>query len=637
LNKGNLLAHRQLRNKYMMDGNSSLEKKDILVNQLEDTREQLRRLGYADQALAGSEKLQKLAMAYNLVVEEIHMLEEKPRFDPIEYLPEEVAVTVLEHAVVKDSHGFPFISTDMVLLLTLVSSKWCRLIESTPSLWTDIILDDEREDLAMKVTISLFFSSEAYLAVQVVASPRRWSEIEAIVLPHVRRIRNLYMMVGWADNSLSISIAKQFLNPQLRSIDWSQHTNSIGREEKIFLSGQSGYLDRVTGLALTRDVLHLPYILNLKEFATHEDANRVLAESLPRLEKVAFLEKSYADKEAIGTPLTVETLGWTSLIYRQGVTKTLTSLLSRLPLLRDLSLGIEYHDLSRLIASMRNLQVLQSLSLSCWNIPDKIFVPPATIEPLLQVRTFIFKEQSMIASDVEWEKLSQVPNAFFSLIPNVEHLEIKSYINSLAFINKITSALGFRRVHTLLLDFYDSGPSPAGEFKFPESVRNLKIISRWPNGSITPGVERLQVVVLNLQNAGSQYSTVQKLHLHHFRGASINFQPFTALTDILIDGDNPVTRFCVVIATYPDTCPALHTLSCGKFPDLDILFIMLEHRNLYSHSTTARIRNLELPTRMSLSNFKTVRELLRGRIVERQSNFEASLQSNMNMFLDLNM
>jgi hypothetical protein len=189
----------------------------------------------------------------------------------------------------------------------------------------------------------------------------------------------------------------------------------------------------------------------------------------------------------------------------------------------------------------------------------------------------------------------------------------------------------------LILDLWN-GDEPFGprSFKLSKSVRNLRIGSSRPIGFITPGVERFQVEKIDLHNAGSQYSTVQRLHFTRFEGSSNNLQPFAILTEIFVDGDRAVTRLCTIIATSPDTCPALHTLSFGLFPELDILFIMLERRNLYCHATTARIKKVELPIRMSLSNFKTVRELLRGRMVERQSNFEASLQSNIDMHLDAN-
>jgi hypothetical protein len=220
-------------------------------------------------------------------------------------------------------------------------------------------------------------------------------------------------------------------------------------------------------------------------------------------------------------------------------------------------------------------------------------------------------------------------------MPYVEFLKINSPINPMVY--RLTSAVGFRKVHTLLLYLLVTlRPSPLDAFKFSESVRNLNIRFHRAIDFIAPGVQSLQVVRLDLHDAG-QYSTVQRLHFTHFEGSSNNLQPFKTLTDLFVGGDEAVTRFCTIIATSPDTCPALHTLSFGSFPDLDILFIMLERRNLYSHAATARIRKLELPTRLLFSNLKAVRDLLRGRIVDRQSNFEASFQGNIDMFLDRSM
>jgi hypothetical protein len=606
-------------------------KKGALVTELDGIRAQIRTMGRPGRPVGGQKDLRELMEKHNRLVEDIYLLEQEPQYDPIERLPEEVSIAVLKEAAVRDSHGYLFVSTEVVLIMALVSLKWRRFIESMPSLWSDIVLDDQRRDLAMKVAISLFFSRNAYLTVQFVGPLHCWDEIASILLPHAGRIRSIYPVGDGANNSILLLNIKQLLTPQLRSIDWSKSLHNVEQVNGLFLNSQSDHLHRVSGITLTREVLKLPSIRNLKEFVTQEDAKRVLANTLPHLRKVTFLEKVYTDKESI--TLTRETLRWTSLTYRQDVMETLTLLLSRLPLLRELNLRIAHDDLSQFISSMRDLKALQSLELRLWKNMSKIFVPPVTIEPLDQMRTFIFMEESGIWSEAEWEKVSQIPNALFSLFPNVEVLEIKSSPNSM--VHTLTSAAGFCKVHTLLLHLL--GTSPLRDFQISESVRNLRIKFNRAIGFIAPGVERLRVVRLDLHNASNRYNAIQNLHFTHFEGPSNNFQPFTTLADIFVGGDEAVTRFCLIIATDPDVCPVLHTLSFGRFPDLDILFIMLERRNLYSHPARARIKKLELPTRMSLSNFKSVRDLLRGRIVERQSNFEASLQSNLDMFLDPDM
>jgi hypothetical protein len=591
-----------------------------------------------DKTFGKREGLTELIEKYNSVVEDINLLERKPRHDPIERLPEEVSVTVLKHAALRDSYGFSFISTGMTILMTCVSSKWRRFIESTPTLWSDIILDDGREDLATKVTMSLFLSREAFLNVQFVSPMRCWNEIESILQPHAGRIRNIYLQSGGANKNFqnfSFFTVNPLSNVQLQSVGWGPqiYTTALGGKLVIGASGD-GFFKSI-GIPFRTKALLGPSIRHVKELATHEDARRILAENPPPLEKVEFREMHIVDRGSNGIPLTMETLNWTSLTYRQGITETLTSLLSRLPLLCELNVRIAYDDLSESMSYMQDLQLLHRLELTLWRHPKETFLMPTMMKPLDRAQTFILRQPGNLSKDA-LGKLSQIPNAFLSLVPNINFLELHCHVDSMVY--ELTSATGFYQVHTLSLNLSALGRgSPPEDFPLSKSVRSLKISFNGAVGFIAAEVESLQVITLDLDNAGGQYSTVQRLHFTHLKGVSNNLQPFTALTDLFVAGDEAVTRFCAILARSPEYSPALHTLSFGQFPDLDVLFIMLERRNLYSHAARARIRKLRLPTHLPLSNFRTIRDLLRGRMVERQSNYEASLQSNIDIFADADM
>jgi len=115
---------------------------EVLRREVEAIRGRIKSLGYLDGRLEDQEGLKALLENHNSLVEELNLSEEPPRYDPIERLPYELWVKVLEEALLKERYGCVFISTEISISLTSVSSKWRHSIRSTPHLWSDIVVDD---------------------------------------------------------------------------------------------------------------------------------------------------------------------------------------------------------------------------------------------------------------------------------------------------------------------------------------------------------------------------------------------------------------------------------------------------------------------------------------------------------------
>lgn len=74
-----------------------------------------------------------------------------------------------------------------------------------------------------------------------------------------------------------------------------------------------------------------------------------------------------------------------------------------------------------------------------------------------------------------------------------------------------------------------------------------------------------------------------------------------------------------------DAFPALERIESSRYPEWDILFLMLERRNFLPNKSATRISTLVFPVIPSLVIVQSLAELLRGRFSNRPSNYELSL------------
>lgn len=140
---------------------------------------------------------------------------------------------------------------------------------------------------------------------------------------------------------------------------------------------------------------------------------------------------------------------------------------------------------------------------------------------------------------------------------------------------------------------------------------------------------------IDLHNLGK----VQKMRVFLFTSGPTNPQLFGSLTTLMITeppGNSCSAKFCAHMILYPNTFPALHTVSLAQVPPLDLLFVMLEHRNLGNSSDRAHFKRFSLPVRPGRMVFTWIRDLLRGLVVDRISNVEASDWNMTEVILDRN-
>ena len=98
-----------------------------------------------------------------------------------------------------------------------------------------------------------------------------------------------------------------------------------------------------------------------------------------------------------------------------------------------------------------------------------------------------------------------------------------------------------------------------------------------------------------------------------------------------------VTALCQQLAIYGDRCPRLERLEFSECPEWDILMIMLERRNCNKDPVVTPIKYIILPARIPRIIREAVRNRIQGRQSPRPSNYELSLQGNLDIICNSNL
>ncbi|CCA72501.1 hypothetical protein PIIN_06438 [Serendipita indica DSM 11827] len=98
-----------------------------------------------------------------------------------------------------------------------------------------------------------------------------------------------------------------------------------------------------------------------------------------------------------------------------------------------------------------------------------------------------------------------------------------------------------------------------------------------------------------------------------------------------------VATMILYLAMHPSELPLLDTLGLHACPEWDILFIMLEKRLFAQTYGIKPIENLIFARAIPMRIKHSLASLLAGHIFPRPSNYELSIQGNLELFLDTNM
>lgn len=208
-----------------------------------------------------------LQQEYNHMTDQITQLEYHPFRDPMKVLPLELCADIIEEAIRR------YDRVDRLLDLTSVSRRWCNILTSLPTLWTEIVFDSSKGDYLAKAAIGLSLSGTCELSVTIAVPFELWQEISSIVLAESGRIASL-QIESPPNYSDSEKILHDFEGlPVLKTLELPPEHNSgnvdsrprnIGFEKMPLLSTISGPrpgpLEYSCSRFIRNRIIHIPTI-----------------------------------------------------------------------------------------------------------------------------------------------------------------------------------------------------------------------------------------------------------------------------------------------------------------------------------------------------------------------------------------
>jgi hypothetical protein len=134
----------------------------------------------------------------------------------------------------------------------------------------------------------------------------------------------------------------------------------------------------------------------------------------------------------------------------------------------------------------------------------------------------------------------------------------------------------------------------------------------------------------------SEWSNLRVLNLTFIESSFDDFSSPTlqGLSICVPRNMSTVTALCQQLAIHGDRCPRLERLEFSECPEWDILMIMLERRNCNKDPVVTPIKYIILPARIPRIIREAVRNRIQGRQSPRPSNYELSLQGNLDVIYD---
>ncbi|KAG8758385.1 hypothetical protein FRC14_000154 [Serendipita sp. 396] len=629
------------------------EKRADLLAAIETERESVQQGG-------SDEELSRLKDGFNQFMDDFVLAPYGRRSDPFKRLPPELFIAIITQVT---SPQYPYI--DRLLELTLVSRSWQTIIVSTPSLWTDLHLDSrDTPDMDIKLHLALHLSKHSALTMHV-SSLDVWKAVESLIQAHRARVTNMHIN---PDHRYSViaphrSISRMYplfdqigYLPGLQfirlGISYDFGVNDAFVDALIRFVNQNPHIERLSGAPLVHKFLDHPARKILTNIDTPLDLSSVLPyiDSMPAVQSASFQDKkllpikAYHMKERL-TPVPTGPLKWTSFISSGKLFHPLLPPISKT--LVTLKLDICICDACPLLKSLSNLVVLNEVILTVQLQEDYPTDPAAAmlLQCPAQILRIQLQEQVTLAGRLSIGDIQRWYPRFvtdiFSVFSMVQKLSVYTSFRSSMGLEIIPSnELRYLKSLSFNLEPYHTTQS----LQFPSTLRTLAI---GINSHNLEGIHSETVEVLSLQ---SRSRTTPKLNLSHWPALCFldarpgifsvdwsndrlhNLQKIRFYGTTISTWDY-TTQFCCDLALHPEAIPCLDSLIFQhEFPELDIVFILLERYNFRKQLGSSRIRQLRLMGPSDL--IAPLKKICDGKFTDRPPNHEISWVGNIDMILD---
>ncbi|PVF93221.1 hypothetical protein CPB86DRAFT_129006 [Serendipita vermifera] len=336
------------------------------------------------------------------------------------------------------------------------------------------------------------------------------------------------------------------------------------------------------------------------------------------------------------------------------------SLLRRLPSLTQLQITVGSKTINTVASAIHHLQALQSVIITV-NIDGSTIVPIApSMPPNLNVRRLyvyiyhygILGIHEASEREEETAKIELLTKSILLLMPSTEKLSI--YIDTGYCSVPLFSLEELFYGTELTLNFAYEGVGSLEHVPIPPSTRRLFLTC---DRDVACSLSSLYLKTLwifdrYLRKVLQFRSINSKLDLNNWpaletlyiNGDAVAWSKssLTSLRTVNIRtnrkgdrGNIGITSFVKDLATRPESYPSLEEIELEECPELDILIIMLERRNLLQGPEIKKIKRISFQSPCSLSIQRVISTILGGKWADRPSNEDLSLAGNAEILLDL--
>jgi len=344
-------------------------------------------------------------------------------------------------------------------------------------------------------------------------------------------------------------------------------------------------------------------------------------------------------------------LPWRSLNYRSDRDSFLEAITARLPKLVELRIWVSQNIfcyLMPLIFQLENLSIFEVTIRGKWDRFKPLVIPQASTS----VREAVVDIGNNISPVME-----PVVDALLRCLASIRVLRLQ--VADIRTICMLTSSTGFQYLQTLRLNttmkWEDTWSNSDGVLEpFATSVER---VSYWINGpSLKPliplqsyHIRHLEIRCLTLSEMEIYslcWTALRTITLDY--NTTVNWQGpayqhlhticlKTFPEDPMTRGGRNGTRLCRDIALHPEYFPVLSKLEFEACPELEILFILLETRNVATPPRICPISTLVIPTRCPPFLIERLRNLVKGSKPCVSSYYDLSIAGNYDIMTDPSM
>ncbi|PVF93222.1 hypothetical protein CPB86DRAFT_790381 [Serendipita vermifera] len=615
-------------------------------------------------------ELQEKKSLYNQVTGVLSEQQLGPHVDPMEKLPYEIVSKILLEI---GRYMSRYITPS--LLLTMVSKKWRDFVFADSRLWTNLRLINAYDKAAV-IALQVHLSRDLPLMLEVIFPFERWDSLLPALFGSQERIHTI-VCTGYdfylpSDGHRRDTEFINFLNklgplPNLRKLE-NLYT-PIGMSfdiQKLLDSYQT--LESITNIPFTRQDLQVAKDrLKIETLLTFDGVDDIMpvAETIPTLQKVEFGRKGIiGDTEVEQSQYKwhpARRFSWTELKWNTSLRHFPLPLL-HFPSLTQLNIKIGVKALNDLTSAIHQLRVLEDVRIEV-EVYENIILPVMSTTPPnpnvrvlnIYINGYISGTLDPTARGPQWKvnpDIELLTTSILLLMPSTDELSISIAIGGSSV--PIFPLEGLFHGTDLTLYFGYDGVEDPKPTLIPPSTCSLVLTCDEDAACSLSSRSLKSLSIRNMYSRGGLYSRSagSKLDLNcwpaleklFIDGNAVEWSKFSLdflkLVNIHTDrgssqGNTGITFFIRDIASHPDSYPSLEEIELTECPELDILMIMLERRNLLQGPGIKKIKRISFSSACSFSIQKIISKLLAGKWAERPSNKDLSLAGNAEVLLDL--